>query len=84
MQELLLIGIGTGNPDHITGEARRAMRCADAILIPQKGPGKEDLADLRLQICDAILGADTARIVTFDLPVRDERVGYVAGVAAWH
>ena len=50
MQQLFLIGIGTGNPDHVTGEARRVMAAADLILIPRKGADKADLADLRRQI----------------------------------
>ena len=42
-----LIGIGTGNPDHLTVQAIKAMRGADLILIPKKGPDKSDLAGLR-------------------------------------
>ncbi|MEG0557001.1 MAG: SAM-dependent methyltransferase, partial [Comamonas sp.] len=36
MLELFLIGIGTGNPDHITREAEKAIRQADLILLPHK------------------------------------------------
>ncbi|MFT6784926.1 MAG: precorrin-6A synthase, partial [Dinoroseobacter sp.] len=39
MKTLLLIGIGTGNPDHLTGQARKAIAGADLILIPDKGAG---------------------------------------------
>ncbi|MBB4211525.1 precorrin-6A synthase (deacetylating) [Rhodothalassium salexigens DSM 2132] len=81
--ELLLIGIGTGNPDHVTGEAAHALRTADLVLIPRKGADKADLADLRRDICGRILGAD-GRLVEFDLPVRDASGDYLAGVDAWH
>ena len=37
MTTLWLIGIGTGNPDHVTGQAIRALNGADLILIPKKG-----------------------------------------------
>ena len=37
MIELLLIGIGTGNPDHITRQAEKAIASADLIMIPNKG-----------------------------------------------
>ena len=66
MQQLFLIGIGTGNPDHVTGEARRVMAAADLILIPRKGADKADLADLRRQIVDAVLGPDAP--VSYALP----------------
>lgn len=83
MQHLFLIGIGTGNPDHVTGEARRVMAEADLILIPRKGADKADLADLRRQIVDAVLGPD-APVVEFDLPRRDASGDYLTGVDAWH
>lgn len=81
--ELRLIGIGTGNPDHITLEGVRALQTADLVLIPRKGAEKRDLADLRREICARVLG-DDARIVEFDLPKRDDSGDYIAGVADWH
>ena len=44
MFELRLVGIGMGNPDHLTGSAKEALQGADIILIPQKGSEKSDLA----------------------------------------
>jgi len=81
--ELRLIGIGTGNPDHITLEGVRALQSADLVLIPRKGAEKRDLADLRREICARVLG-DNARVVEFDLPKRDESGDYMAGVNDWH
>ncbi|MFN4101303.1 MAG: SAM-dependent methyltransferase, partial [Pararhodobacter sp.] len=78
-----LIGIGTGNPEHVTLAAIRAMREADLVLLPRKGADKSDLADLRRQICAAHLG-DLARVVEFDLPVRDAGAAYLDGVNEWH
>ena len=37
MIDLSLIGIGTGNPDHVTFQGAQAIRSADLILIPHKG-----------------------------------------------
>lgn len=82
MIQLFLIGIGTGNPDHLTGEARRAIAEADLFLVPQKGVGKSDLADLRTQIIADI--QPDARIATFDMPVRDDSLPYIERVEAWH
>ena len=79
---LSLIGIGTGNPEHVTQEARRALREAALVLVPDKGAGKEDLAELRRRILvDA--GAE-GRVVAFDYPVRDPALPYAERVARWH
>ncbi|NKI98747.1 precorrin-6A synthase (deacetylating) [Novosphingobium sp. SG707] len=83
MIELTLIGIGTGNPDHITMQAARAMNAADLILIPRKGEAKSDLVDLRRDICAQVVNAPV-RIVEFDMPVRDAGGDYARGVHEWH
>ena len=85
MFDLTLIGIGTGNPDHLTLQAIKAINAADLILIPRKGDGKADLAELRLAICRDVLSNPATRIVEFDLPVRDESIAdYKARVEDWH
>ena len=85
MIDLLLIGIGTGNPDHLTLQAVKALNSADLVLIPRKGPDKSDLADLRRSICAEVLTNPATRIVDFDLPVRDAATqDYRAGVDDWH
>lgn len=82
LTDLWLIGIGTGNPDHLTLAGRKALQQAACVLIPRKGAGKEDLAELRHAILrDA--GA-SARVIEFDMPVRDENLPYETRVAAWH
>ncbi len=78
-----LIGIGTGNPDHVTRAAVTAMNAADLILLPRKGAGKSDLVDLRRTICTALL-TGPAKVVEFDLPERDADAPYRAAVDAWH
>lgn len=85
MIDLLLIGIGTGNPDHLTLQAIKALNSADLVLIPRKGAGKDDLAGLRRGMCDAVLTNPATRIAEFDLPVRDAaNPSYRAGVDDWH
>ena len=84
MIDLHLIGIGTGNPDHQTRAAIKAMNAADLILLPRKGDAKSDLIDLRRAICAEVLTGAT-RVVEFDLPVRDaEAATYLDGVHDWH
>lgn len=82
---LSLIGIGTGNPEHLTLEAIRAINEADLILIPRKGKDKADLAALRRSICAEVLKNPATLFVEFDLPVRDAaNPNYLAGVDEWH
>ena len=81
--KLTLIGIGTGNPDHLTRQAMRAMQQADLVIVPRKGKDKADLVDLRHAIL-ADVAPDTA-VAEFDLPQRDETIlDYTARVNAWH
>ena len=84
MIQLVLIGIGTGNPDHLTRQAVKAMNAADLVMIPRKG-GKADLAELRRAICAEVLTNTATKVVEFDLPVRDAlNLDYAAGVNLWH
>ncbi|MGB1641451.1 MAG: SAM-dependent methyltransferase, partial [Paracoccaceae bacterium] len=70
MFELRLVGIGMGNPDHLTGSAKEALQGADIILIPQKGSEKSDLAALRREICATVL-IRQPRFAEFLLPTRN-------------
>ena len=85
MRDLFLIGIGTGNPDHLTRQAIRALNTADLILIPRKGQTRADLADLRRAICAQVVTNPATAIIPFDLPVRDEGIAdYRTRVEDWH
>jgi precorrin-6A synthase len=83
MTTLSLIGIGTGNPDHLTFQAVRAINAADLILIPRKGDAKADLADLRRAILADVL-TSPKRVVEFDLPIRADQSDYIGAVNDWH
>lgn len=85
MTELLLVGIGTGNPEHLTLQAVRALNTADLILIPQKGENKADLAELRRAICDEVITNPATRIAEFALPERNVNdPDYRQSVDSWH
>ncbi|MCY1128350.1 precorrin-6A synthase (deacetylating) [Frigidibacter sp. RF13] len=85
MIDLSLVGIGTGNPDHLTLQAIKALNGADLILIPRKGETKADLAELRRAIVADVVTNPASRIAEFDLPVRDEATqSYRARVDEWH
>src|ERR1700754_2704637 len=50
MRKLLVIGIGAGNPEHLTVQAVDGLNRADVLFIPDKGATKNDLAELRRHI----------------------------------
>ena len=71
MIELILVGIGTGNPDHLTLQAIKALNSADLVMIPRKGETKADLAALpRSNSADGLTNPATRR-EEIDLPVRN-------------
>jgi precorrin-6A synthase len=82
---LHLIGIGTGNPDHLTRQAIRVLNQVDLVMIPRKGETKADLAELRRDICAEVITNPLAQIAEFDLPIRQaENPDYLAAVNDWH
>lgn len=83
MTTLLLIGIGTGNPDHVTGQAIKALNGADLILIPRKGTAKSDLAEVREQILSQVLTAPVP-VADYDVPQRADQDDYLGAVNDWH
>lgn len=84
MPEVFLIGIGTGNPLHLTQEAMLAIRTADLVLLPHKEAHKAELAQVRLGIL-ATCGAQDIPIAHFDMPLR-RQIGddYSQQVDEWH
>lgn len=83
MTTLSLIGIGTGNPDHLTAQAVKALNRADLILLPRKGDDKSDLADLRRQIVAAVVTAPVT-VAEYDVPKRADQADYLGAVNEWH
>jgi precorrin-6A synthase len=83
MTRLWLIGIGTGNPDHLTAEAARALNGTDLILIPRKGAAKSDLAEVRELILAQVLTRPVA-VASYDVPQRADQDDYLGAVNDWH
>lgn len=83
MITLSLIGIGTGNPDHVTGQAIRALNGADLVLLPRKGDDKSDLADIRRQILRQVL-TKPVPVAEYDVPKRADQADYLGAVNDWH
>ena len=85
MRRLSIIGIGAGNPDHITVQAIKALSSIDVIFLIDKGDDKESLAQLRKDICARYVKNPSFRIVAAKDPERDRTpTDYESAVTAWH
>ena len=85
MRKLFIIGIGAGNPEHLTVQAIKALNLVDVFFFMDKGELKEDLVRLRREICEQSIAGHPYRIVEADDPVRDPAIAaYTARVKHWH
>lgn len=89
MRRVLLIGIGAGDPDHVTVQAIAALNRVDVIFLIDKGSEKDDLTALRRQICDRHIQPEREyRTVEIRDPGRDrtkqDGTQYRATVEQWH
>ncbi|MEO4047301.1 precorrin-6A synthase (deacetylating) [Pseudomonas sp. CAU 1711] len=71
MKELLLVGIGAGDPDYITQQAIKALIRSDVIFLMDKGPAKHKLNALRREICERFLGDHNPRFAEGQQPERE-------------
>jgi len=49
-RQILVIGIGAGDPDYVTVQAVNAINEADVFFVVDKGPDKSSLVELREEI----------------------------------
>lgn len=85
MRKLLVIGIGTGDPEQLTLQAIRALNRVDVFFVADKGAEKGALVQLRREICARFIEARAYRVVELPDPVRDPAVSaYGSRVEAWH
>jgi precorrin-6A synthase len=81
---VLVIGIGAGDPEHVTVQAIGALNAAEVFFVMDKGAAKDELVRLRREICERYIEHDSYRIVEIRDPERDRTAaGYAAAVAAW-
>jgi precorrin-6A synthase len=87
MREVLVIGVGAGDPDYITMQAIKALNRVDAFFIVDKGAAKDDLIALRKEICERHITGSDYRFVEVKDPERDrtpkDSDDYAAAVQAW-
>lgn len=83
VRTMLVIGIGTGDPDHLTLQAIKAMRRTDVVFLVEKRHATRPLEDLRRRML-AEHAPQAPRIVTIEDPGRErDPADYRATVTAW-
>ncbi|MBV4491924.1 precorrin-6A synthase (deacetylating) [Pseudomonas oryzicola] len=85
MKDLLLIGIGSGDPRQITYEAVEALGQASVFFVLDKGSDKDELVQLRKAILQRYRPEGGYRLVQVADPVREAHAdGYLGAVQHWH
>lgn len=88
MRKILVIGIGAGNPEHLTVQAIEAMNRAQVFFLLDKGADAGELVTLRETILTRFMRSGDYRLVRAQSPKRElpdaASGGYRAGVEAWH
>jgi precorrin-6A synthase len=83
MRTVSVVGIGSGNPEHITVQAINELNAADVVFMLDKGDDRESLIDVRTEICNRYITGD-CRVVTAADAQRDRgAAGYEAAVDDW-
>jgi precorrin-6A synthase len=84
MRRLLVIGVGAGDPEHVTAQAARALNEADVFFVIEKGGGAADLVAVRKEILGRFVTEPSYRIVEVPDPPRDRAAAaYGAAVDDW-
>lgn len=79
-----VIGIGAGDPEHVTVQAIEALNNTQVFFAMDKGQDKSDLTALRRQICARFIREPRYRFVELPDPERATDTDYRAAVADWH
>ncbi|QRY77298.1 precorrin-6A synthase (deacetylating) [Pseudomonas sp. PDNC002] len=80
MKQLLIIGIGAGDPDYLTVQAINAMNRSDVFFLMDKGVSKDKLIQLRRDILERYVSRTDYRIVEADSPERVREGDYAGQV----
>jgi precorrin-6A synthase len=85
VRTVLVIGIGAGDPEHVTVQAIRAMNRADVFLVVEKDDRTQELVELRHAILERYLEPGRQpRVVALADPPRDRAAAaYGAAVEDW-
>lgn len=84
MRKVCVIGIGAGDPRHMTVQAIETLNAVDAVFLLDKGGEKADLVHVREAICRRFLTNPACRLVGAASPPRETAGDYRRNVDAWH
>ncbi|MBI6706384.1 precorrin-6A synthase (deacetylating) [Pseudomonas viridiflava] len=85
MKQILLIGMGAGDPEQITVQAINALNRTNAVFLLDKGYADDDLLLSRKTMCERYITHTDYRLVQVQDPRReDDPSGYERGVEHWH
>ena len=79
-----VIGIGAGDPAYVTAQAIEALNDTQVFFAMDKGAQKDDLVELRRQICERFIREPGYRFVALADPPRAKDGDYRRAVADWH
>ncbi len=71
MNRILIIGIGAGDPRHVTVEAIEALNRVDVFFVLEKGAVKHEMVALRLEILRRYIKDRSYRVVEAPSPPRE-------------
>jgi precorrin-6A synthase len=84
MRRLLVIGIGAGDPEHVTVQAVNALNEVDVFFVIDKSHQTEELVRLRRGICERYIRDPKYRIIEIADPPRDRTTpAYREAVEDW-
>jgi len=84
MRTVSVVGIGAGNPEHITVQAINTLNTVDVVFLTDKGDAARELTELRRAICERYITGSSYRIVTVADPDRDRgAAAYEPAVDDW-
>ena len=79
-----MVGIGAGNPEHITVQAINTLNTVDVVFMTDKGDAAPELTELRRAVCERYITGSSYRIVTMAEPERDRGAAdYEPAVDDW-
>ncbi|KPY84635.1 Precorrin-6A synthase [Pseudomonas syringae pv. tagetis] len=85
MKQILLIGMGAGDPEQITLQAIAALNRTDVVFILDKGYVDDELLCLRKELCQRYISHQGYRLVQVQDPRRENDPDiYERGIEGWH
>lgn len=86
LRKISIIGIGAGDPEHVTVQAVRTLNAVDVFFVVTKGAEQQGLVDLRTEVLERYVERPSYRVVEVADPERGRGATPAeqrAAVAAW-